>query len=228
MSDKIEVILSTPSLRVNVGEFATLIITIRNKGQFVNEFAIKIEGLEPSWYDLSATDVLLPPAHEGQVRVIVHPSKAARVRGGGYPFKVKVSSMVDAAVDATADVLLMIYTFAGLSAEMSSAPAVGRGGTYIITLHNESKKDIVGRLEATDPEDELDFSFDAEEFRLPAGVDFVTRLYVLPKDWAVVKPIKSIPSRCWSSRGGKASLPLKPWCLMVRCSTTPSSGLLLR
>ena len=190
MSDKIEVILSTPSLRVNVGEFATLIITIRNKGQFVDEFAIKIEGLEPSWYDLSATDVLLPPAHEGQVRVIVHPSKAARVRGGGYPFKVKISSMVDAAVYTTVDASLLVYTFAGFSAEMSSAPAVGRGGTYIITLHNESKKDITGRLEATDPADELDFSFDAEEFRLPAGVDFITRLYVLPKDWALVKADK--------------------------------------
>jgi len=190
MSDKIEIILSAPSLRVNVGEFTTLVVTVRNKGQFVDEFAIKIEGLEPSWYDLSATDMLLPPAHEGQVRVIVHPSKSARVRGGSYLFKVKVSSMVDAAVYAAVDASLLVYTFAGFSAEMSSAPAVGRGGTYIITLHNESKKDVFGRLEATDPNDELDFSFDAEKFRLPAGVDVVTRLYVLPKDWAVVKADK--------------------------------------
>jgi len=190
MPDKIEIILSAPSLRVNVGEFTTRVITVRNKGQFVDEFAIKIEGLEPSWYDLSATDLLLPPAHDGQVRVIVHPSKSARLRGGNYPFKVKVSSMVDAAVYAAVDASLLVYTFAGLSAEMSSTPAVGRGGTYIITLHNESKEDINGRLEAVDPNDELDFSFDAEKFRLPAGVDVVTRLYVLPKDWAVVKADK--------------------------------------
>ena len=190
MSDKIEITLSAPSLRVNVGEFATLVITIRNKGQFVDEFAIKIEGLESSWYDLSATDLLLPPSQEGQVRVIVHPSKSARARGGSYPFRIKVSSMVDAAVYAAVDALLLVYTFAGFSAEMSTAPAVGRGGTYIITLHNESKEDINGRLEAVDPADELDFSFDAEKFRLPAGVDVVTRLYVLPKDWAVVRTDK--------------------------------------
>ncbi len=193
MSDKIGVTLSLVTLEVNAGESVEFTATIHNRSQIVDQFTIGVEGLDPSWYDLSVSSVSLFPGDKGEVKITIHPPKTAETKAGSYPFTVKAVSGADPQEFTAAEASLAVRTFAGLGAEMSPTRVVGRSGTYIITLNNQGNADVTQSFEASDPEEALSYTFKPKEITVPAGGSATVELSAQLKKKPKVEGEKEYP-----------------------------------
>ena len=185
MSDKIGVTLSSTALEVNAGDSVEFTATIHNRSQIVDQFTIGLEGVDPTWYELSVASVSLFPGDKDEVKITIHPPKTAETKAGSYPFTVKAVSGADPQEFTAAEASLEVHTFAELSVEMSPTRVVGQSGTYVITLNNQGNADITRNFEASDPEEGLSYTFNPREITVPAGgsatVQLSARLKKKPK-----------------------------------------------
>jgi hypothetical protein len=193
MSDKIGLTLSPDMLEVNAGESVELTATVHNRSQIVDQFTIKVEELDRTWYDLPVTSVSLFPGDKYQIRITIHPPKTAKTKAGSYPFIVKAVSEADRQEFTVAEASVVVRTFAGLRAEMSPTRVVGLSGTYVITLYNQGNADVTQSFEASDPEEGLNYKFKPEEVVVPAGGSTTVELFAEPKTKPKVKGTKEYP-----------------------------------
>jgi uncharacterized membrane protein len=72
MSERIELEATPIKLKVSRGETAESNVTVRNKGQTVDQFTISVEGIDPGWYTLPVSSVALFPNDQDKVKIIIN------------------------------------------------------------------------------------------------------------------------------------------------------------
>ncbi len=181
MSVNIALSLSSTKLEVAAGGSVETTITVRNQGQIVDHFAIKVEGLDPNWWTLSSSSVSLFPGDQDQTRLVIRPPKDAEARAGSYPFRVKAISQANPAEMSSEDAFLILRGFAAWEVDMSPTKVVGKSGTYRITVSNFGNTDATLLFQGKDPEEGLYYNFDRDKLTVPAGGSEQLRLAVRPK-----------------------------------------------
>jgi hypothetical protein len=92
-SERIRASLTPAEVKANAGTVpvqATL--QLQNLGEIVDKFLVEVAGIDPSWYNRSASSVALMPQATDQVQITFHPPKKEGVRAGIYPFAIVVRS----------------------------------------------------------------------------------------------------------------------------------------
>jgi hypothetical protein len=183
MSANIKVTLNAPpnGLQVGAGESAETSITIKNQSQIVDQFAVKIEGIDPSWWNLSTVSVSLFPGDQDDVKLTFRPPKEAESRAGSYPFQVKVISQANTQDFTIAEGYMMLKGFVDWEVEMSPTRVTGKSGTFHIKLKNAGNSDVNVNFDTKDPEEALVFQFDKPAINVPAGGTAQVNLNVKPK-----------------------------------------------
>jgi len=183
MSANIKVTLNAPpnGIQVGAGESAETSITIKNQSQIVDQFAVKVEGIDPSWWNLSTVSVSLFPGDQDEVKLAFRPPKEAESRAGTYPFHVKVISQANTQDFTTSEGYLVLKGFVDWEVEMSPTKVTGKSGTYHIKLKNAGNSDANITFDTRDPEEALLFQFDKPEVIVPAGGSAQVNLNVKPK-----------------------------------------------
>ena len=181
MSANIGVSLSATKLQVGLGESVETTITIRNQGQVVDHFILKLEGLDPTWWTLSTRAVALFPGDEDMAKLTIHPPKEGGARAGSYTFQIKAASKANPQEVTAEDVFLILRGFAAWEVDMAPTKVVGRSGTYRLTVNNSGNTDVNLVFEGKDPEEGLRYEFSQDQLTVPAGETAQVRLKVRPE-----------------------------------------------
>ncbi len=181
MSANIGLSLSATKLEVVPGESVEATATIRNQSQVVDQFDIRIEGLDPAWWTLSTSSVSLFPGDQGEAKLTIHPPKEAEVRAGSYSFQVRAVSQANPEEMTEEEAYLILRGFMVWDVEMSPTNVVGGSGTYRITASNSGNTDITLTFEGKDPEEALDYTFSHDKVTVPAGESALITLKVRPR-----------------------------------------------
>ncbi|HEX9989376.1 MAG TPA: hypothetical protein VGE45_12985 [Chloroflexia bacterium] len=90
----ITVLVQTPIARATAGgETVSIGATISNNSSEVDQFAITIRDLDPSWYTLDPESFSLFPGDVETVNVKLHPPLGQKTRSGRYPFLIQAGSL---------------------------------------------------------------------------------------------------------------------------------------
>ena len=181
MSANIGVSLSATKLELAPGESAETTIIIRNQGQIVDDFILKVEGLDPTWWTLSVPSLSLFPGDEDMAKLTLHPPKEGGVRAGSHTFQIKAASRANPQEVTSEDVFLILRGFAAWEVDMSPTKVVGRSGTYRLTVNNSGNTDVNLVFEGKDPEEGLRYEFSQDQLTVPAGETAQVRLKVRPE-----------------------------------------------
>jgi hypothetical protein len=94
MSDRIRIELTPPAVTVVAdGPAARVAIVVRNDSEVVDQFTIRVDGLDSDWYSLPTASVSLFPGEQSELAVDIH---APPTTGdGAYPFSVVATSRDD-------------------------------------------------------------------------------------------------------------------------------------
>ncbi len=169
MSPRIELEAAPVNLRASRGENVESSLTLRNRGQTVDQFTISIEGIDPAWYTLPVSSVALFPNDQDKVKIIIHLPEDIDLKDTSYFLKVKVSSQENPADIATADLTLDIGAIPSLSLSLSPAKLAGRKGMYQVSATNPGKKEAKVHLKANSSQGRLRFNIQPDSFIVPAG-----------------------------------------------------------
>jgi len=181
VSANIVLSLSSTKLEVAPGESVEATIIIRNQSQIVDQFGIRIQGLEPNWWTLSPSSVSLFPGDQGEAKLTIHPPKEAEAKAGSYSFQVRAVSQANPEEMSEEEAYLMLRGFLVWDVEMSPTKATGRSGTYRLTASNSGNTDITLTFQGKDPEESLDYTFSHDKVIVPAGESALITLKVRPK-----------------------------------------------
>ena len=181
MSANIKILMASSRLEVGAGEAVETTISLKNQSQIVDQFAIKIEGLDPLWWSLSTSSVSLFPGDQDEIKLTIRPPRDAEARAGSYEFRVKVISQSNTQDFTSLEGYLILRGFTVWEVEMSPSKVKGQSGVYHIKLINNGNADILLNFECKDPEEELIFKFDKNTVSVPAGDTAQVDLTVKPK-----------------------------------------------
>ena len=181
MSANIGVSLSATKLELAPGESAETTIIIRNQGQIVDDFILRVEGLDPTWWTLSVPSVSLFPGDEDMAKLTLHPPKEGGARAGSHTFQIKAASRANPQEVTSEDVFLILRGFAAWEVDMAPTKVVGRSGTYRLTVNNSGNTDVNLVFEGKDPEEGLRYEFSQDQLTVPAGETAQVRLKVRPE-----------------------------------------------
>ena len=148
MSDRLGVSVTPTSLTVGAGDTAQATATIRNAGTSVDQFTIAVDGLDASWYALPVSSVALFPNDKDELKITLHPPKEG-IKGGTYPFRIKVTSQENAADFATVNMVLQVGTLPEVGVDIAPLSVTGRRGHYHVMITNPGASDAVLNLRAS-------------------------------------------------------------------------------
>src|SRR5690349_17157999 len=97
MSNRITLQLEKNLLALVPGESAVVRLRLTNSGSVVDAFQITVEGIDPAWYTLSATEARLFPQQGSIFALEIHLPPGAGVAAGVYPCTIVATSQDDPA-----------------------------------------------------------------------------------------------------------------------------------
>jgi len=180
MADFIGVTLSQDSIEVVPGESATINITVRNDSNVVDVLYIAVEGLDPSWYQLSVVQSSLFPGDQASGTLTITPPKTSDAVARSYPFSVKSTSQKDSTQSTSLPVQLEVRPFYSFEMTVLPQKATGARGSYKLGIKNTGNADLNIALEGLDPEDLCRFTFDHQRPRVSPGQEFEVEVEVEP------------------------------------------------
>ncbi len=103
-------------LRVPPGMVVTLLATVRNQGEIVDAFDLRVDGVPEAWWTISPSTVFLNPwgtsgAYEQEVQIQLHPPRASEAEAREWPLTVVARSRSLGADVAGAQAALTILPF---------------------------------------------------------------------------------------------------------------------
>ena len=165
-------------MEVAPGESVETTIIIRNQSQVVDQFGIKIQGLDPTWWTLSTSSVSLFPGDQDDVKLTIRPPKEAEAKAGSYSFQVRAVSQANPEEMTVEEAYLTLRGFLVWDVEMSPTKVTGESGTYRLTASNSGNTDITLIFEGKDPEEALTYTFSHDKVIVPAGESALITLQV--------------------------------------------------
>jgi len=101
---RVRLTVAPSAARVMPGDRVEFALTVRNSGDVPDRYRIDVVGLQRLWYDLAETRVALAPDESTTVALMAHPVDTASFAAGRYPFRVRVTSEDEPAVQASVTV----------------------------------------------------------------------------------------------------------------------------
>lgn len=173
-----------------VGQMVEATLTIQNKGDIVDQYALEMTGLDRSWYVLPASSASMFPGDQDQVALKLQPPKDPNIKAGDYPFAIRLTSKADPKRSVTVEGRLTIRPQVVYAFEVAPLRVTARRQAHFrISLANAGNTDAKFRLSAVDREESCHFRFEPAEPTVGARSKSQIRLTVRPnRGWIVGTP----------------------------------------
>ncbi|HEY93619.1 MAG TPA: hypothetical protein G4O15_01615 [Dehalococcoidia bacterium] len=162
MPNKIKVTATPNSLVTKVGDKVETNLNLRNLGQTIDQLTISIEGLDADWYAIPVSSVALFPNDEDNLKIILEPPKADKIRAGLYTFHIQVSSQTNPEEINSIDMSLEIQAVPELEISISPQSITGSRGIYHIEINNPGESEVNIQLQCSDPNGALKYYLQSE------------------------------------------------------------------
>ena len=158
---------------------------VHNRGEVVDNYDLRIEGLPEDWWSIRPHTVFLVPVgsrsgdFEQEVEITLLPPRTAEAEARLWPFAVVVDSRTLGDAIAEEPAQLEVGSFAEAAMQVEPARAVGRSrGRFEVTVGNRSNTPAVAELAARDAEGRCPISLDPARVEVPAGGSAKSQLEV--------------------------------------------------
>ena len=179
MAKKILLSFSQYTISLEAGVSLKSTISIINRGSVVDQFSVEVEGLEESWYTLSASSVKLFPGGQESLTLTIHPPRDPSSKAGKYPFSVKATSVDNPKEVATELGTLEIQPFHEFGAELHPTQRVTRGeADFQLVVRNRGNNRETFKFNAQDEQEACQFRFEDDEVKLDPGENKKVGLWV--------------------------------------------------
>lgn len=173
--------LDSPGLTLEPGAAGSVQLTIRNGGEVVEEYSLRVVGLSESWADVVPDRVSLYPGHDTTALVEFRPPRSASVPAGEFKYGVHVlptEHPEDAVVpEGIVDVLPFLQTTGELMPRMSRGKL---GAKHNVAVDNNGNVPITVDVAGSDPGGLLEFSLQPPELTIEPGTVQFTAVRVRP------------------------------------------------
>ena len=176
-----EVNLSERSLRTNPGDTVETSVEIYNNGAGPDTYTVNLEGLAPSWYELSTVSASLFPGDSSSSALSILPPRNSSSMARTYSFQVVVSSQLAPAGVARQSGYLTLEPFHSFGAELTLVTERKNSSSYLLKLRNDSNIPLTAQLSGRDPRSSLVFRFDQAELTIGPGEIQEIGLTVAPR-----------------------------------------------
>jgi hypothetical protein len=158
--------LSTAVPTVEPGGEAQIVVTVRNTGAVVDQFAVEVLGDAAAWSVVEPAVLSLFPGNEGTATVLLRPPRVASMPAGSVPFAVRVRSKEDPQGSVAEEGIIEIGHFDDLAAELVPRTTRGRRKAVVdLAIDNRGNLPLNATVQVVDPDAALRF-----EARPPAVV----------------------------------------------------------
>ena len=182
MAKKIILSFSQYTISLEAGANIKSTISVINRGSVVDQFSVEVEGLEESWYTLSASSVKLFPGAQESITLTIHPPKESSSKAGKYPFSVKATSVDNPKEVATELGTLEIQPYHEFGVELHPTQRVTRGeADFQLSIRNRGNSRETFKFNAQDEQGACQFRFEDEEVKLDPGESSKVSLWVAAK-----------------------------------------------
>ncbi|MDA3642873.1 hydrolytic protein [Saccharopolyspora indica] len=162
--------LDSPRVEVSPGGEATTTLAVRNNTDIVEAYEFEVVGECAAWVTVEPARLPLYPGAQGTVTLVLRPPLSASVRAGEVPLAVRVVPVEQPAMVAVPETTVVIAPFYRYRASLSpQRRRAWRSGRFQVNLHNQGNTPVAMPLAATDPAEDLRFSFDEESPELEPG-----------------------------------------------------------
>ena len=151
--------MAPDSLQVKPGETTSAVITVHNASQVVDLFLIEVNGLDPSWFELSVSTSSLMPRDESSSTLTITVPKTSDSLANDYPFTVRVSSQKDSTQETVISGNLKVHPYYSFTLDLHPQRASGARGHYKLSIASGSNAELAFNLSGRDPEDLCQFYF---------------------------------------------------------------------
>ncbi|HLX34126.1 MAG TPA: hypothetical protein VKR30_02670 [Candidatus Limnocylindrales bacterium] len=173
--------LEPRTLPVDPGAEATLVVTIRNTGSVVDEYAIEGLGDTASWMTADPPTLSLFPGAQGTARITFGPPRSASTKAGPTPFAVMVRSHEDPNGSTVEEGTLQVGAFLAPSAELVPRTSHGsRSGHHDLALDNRGNTAVAAALSGSDPDGLVRFAIDPPTLPVDPGTAGFAKVAVKP------------------------------------------------
>ena len=174
--------LATDSVQVSPGATATLVVTVRNTGTVVDQFAIDVLGDAAGWAAADPPTLSLFPATEGTTTVRFSPPRDASIAAGPVPFGVRASSHEDPTGSAVEEGTVTVGAFRETFAELLPRTSRGsRSATHELAVDNRGNERLNATLEPSDPDQLLAFDVRPPGMVVEPGTSQFAKVRVSPR-----------------------------------------------
>jgi len=158
--------LSSAVPTVEPGGETQIVVTVRNTGAVVDQFAIEVLGDAAAWSVVEPPVLSLFPGNEGTATVLLRPPRASSMLAGSVPFAVRVRSKEDPQGSVAEEGIIEIGHFDDLAAELVPRTTRGRRKAVVdLAIDNRGNIPLNAMVQVVDPDAALRF-----EARPPAVV----------------------------------------------------------
>lgn len=190
MSETIVVAAEQDRIQVNPGEVVQTDITVQNLSVAVGVFSIAVEGLDPTWYNLSSTSVSLFPGDRTTTTLVVMPPRTSSSLASSYPITVRVTSQKEDADEETLPLSVEIGSFSEFVTDYRPQRARGARVSHTLSITNMGNADLPFELSAQDATGVCQFEFDPEKPVVAPGSTSEVAVTVRGK-----RPLRGLPAQ---------------------------------
>ncbi len=180
MLSHVSVEVTPKAVQLNAGDTATVTITVANTGPLVDAFQVSVDGLDRSWYQITAPAMRLDPNSRATASLAIKPPKACATTAKSYPVVVRVESNRNAGQDQLVPVEMTVLPFYDFAMALRPQKISGPRGVYQLNLNNQGNAALNIGLTGTDPEELCRFQFDPQRPNVLPCEQKDVRLVVTP------------------------------------------------
>jgi hypothetical protein len=169
------VTLASPTAPVAPGGTTTATIVVQNRGTVVDQVAISVPDLDPSWVQVRRTSLSLVPGARDEVTIVLKPPKHSSATAGEHEFAVSAASAENGnEVRALGKFTILSFDDFNMSVRQ------GRGKTQV-TLRNNGNAPVTRTVVPHDDDEALKYEPAEQEIELAPGEEKVVQIGVKPR-----------------------------------------------
>jgi hypothetical protein len=169
-SERVGLTVTPDRLQLAPGGRASIALQVTNLGPIVDQFALTVEGLDPSWFTIGTAEVNLFPSAAGSLDLEIHLPEDKAVVAGTQMVRLTVASRAEPAHASVFELPLEVQAVGGL--ELLLVPQVAsvrRAARYQVRLTNTGNGERLVDLTATDPDAALELKLVRDRVALAPG-----------------------------------------------------------
>ena len=175
------VTLTAPSVAVEPGGEASLVVRVRNTGTVVDEFSLSVLGDAAGWATVEPPTISLFPGAEENARIVFRPPRGPAIPAGPMPFGLHARSKEDPAGSTAEEGTVEVGAFFEPFAELVPRTSRGsRSASHDVAVDNRGNTRLSAELEAADADRLLGFDVKPPALVVEPGMAGFAKVQVKP------------------------------------------------